>query len=232
MKRSSGFNSPFDILKDFAVKEKTKPEKRTKREAPVSEAKRESTEEELYALAIEGVKPLKHDRVTPEPEDPQSLIHSMREHWRTDDQDVLAELDALVKGRTRFDITSTGEYVEGHVASFDPDILKRLKDGECAIQGHLDLHGLTQEEAKMVLDPFIQNAIALGNRCLLIIHGRGLKSPEGPVLKEAVIKWLTTGRLSHHVLALCSARACDGGTGALYVLLRKRAKKSRWKRPT
>jgi DNA-nicking Smr family endonuclease len=71
----------------------------------------------------------------------------------------------------------------------------------------------------------------LGYRTLLIIHGRGLKSDLGPVLKESVVKWLTTGTLSHLVLAFCSARPCDGGTGALYVLLKKKAGKARWKRP-
>jgi DNA-nicking Smr family endonuclease len=53
----------------------------------------------------------------------------------------------------------------------------------------------------------------------------------GPVLKEGVVKWLTTGTLSHLVLAFCSARPCDGGTGAMYVLLKKRPVKSKWKKP-
>lgn len=229
MKKDPGFNTPFQVLKGVAVREK--PRRTTKPAEPVVPEPPEPNETELFDQAMQGVAPLAHDRVTPEPEDPQALIRAMRAHLRSEEQEVLAELDALVKGRARFDITSTGEYVEGHVASIDPAIMKRLKDGEIALQDHLDLHGLSREEARRALDTFIQNAIALGDRCLLVIHGRGLKSPEGPVLKEAVITWLTTGRLSHHVLALCSARACDGGTGALYVLLRKRPKKSPWKRP-
>ena len=229
MKKDPGFNTPFQILKDVAVQDKSRREVKTAE--PISEKASQTNEAELFDQAMQGVAPLTHDRVTPEPGDPRTLIRAMRAHLRNEEQEVLAELDALVKGRARFDITSTGEYVEGHVASIDPVIMKRLKDGEVALQGHLDLHGLTREEARQALDTFILNAVALGERCLLVIHGRGLKSPEGPVLKEAVITWLTTGRLSHHVLALCSARACDGGTGALYVLLRKRPKKSPWKRP-
>ena len=66
---------------------------------------------------------------------------------------------------------------------------------------------------------------------MLVIHGRGLKSSQGPVLKELLVRWLTTGSLSHLVLAFASARPCDGGTGALYVLLKRRPKKSQFKRP-
>ena len=230
MKKSAGFNAPFQTLKGVSVKPKMAPRVITTEAAPPKQTPPDDSE--LFSQAMHGVKPIKQDRVTPEPEDPTLLVQAMRERIRPDDQSVLEELDALVKGKSRFDITATGEYVEGHVVSINPVIMKRLKKGEFALQGHLDLHGLTRDEARQALDAFILNAVALAERCLLVIHGRGLKSPEGPVLKESVITWLTTGRLSHHVLALCSAQPYDGGTGALYVLLRQRPKKSAWKRPT
>jgi DNA-nicking Smr family endonuclease len=66
---------------------------------------------------------------------------------------------------------------------------------------------------------FIRDGLRRGYRCLKIIHGRGLKSPRGPVLKEFVIR-LLSGPLSKHVDAFATARQCDGGLGALYVLLR------------
>ena len=116
-------------------------------------------------------------------------------------------------------------------SSLDPRVLRQLKSGEFTIQAHLDLHGLVKEVARTTLNSFVQNSHAMGFRSLLIIHGRGLKSDTGPVLKEGVVRWLTTGTLSHLVLAFCSARPCDGGTGAMYVLLKKRPVKSSWKRP-
>ena len=230
MKKPAGFNAPFQVLKGVSVKEKKPPREKTAQAKPPE--KNPPDESELFSQAMHGVKPIKQDRVTPEPEDPTMLVQTMRARIRSDDRLVLEELDALVKGKSRFDITATGEYVEGHVVSINPEIMKRLKKGEFALQGHLDLHGLNRDAARQALDVFILNSVALSERCLLIIHGRGLKSPEGPVLKDSVITWLTTGRLAHHVLALCSARPCDGGTGALYVLLRQRPKKSQWKRPT
>lgn len=230
MKKPVGFNAPFQALKGVNVAPKPAPREKTPEAAPPK--KNPPKESELFSLAMQGIKPIKQDRVMPEPEDPTMLVQAMRARLRSDDQAVLEELDALVKGKSRFDITATGEYVEGHVVSINPVIMKRLKKGEFALQGHLDLHGLTRDEARQALDTFILNAVALTERCLLIIHGRGLKSPEGPVLKESVLTWLTTGRLAHHVLALCSAKPYDGGTGALYVLLRQRPKKSAWKRPT
>jgi DNA-nicking Smr family endonuclease len=65
---------------------------------------------------------------------------------------------------------------------------------------------------------------------ILIIHGRGLSSPAGPVLKTKVIQWLTTGPWRRWVMAFASARLCDGGAGATYVLLRRQPTTKRFKR--
>lgn len=174
---------------------------------------------------------LPNDRVTPEPLDQEAIAHQVRENSRRQDKEVMDTLHDLVSGKTRFDITCTGEYLEGNVIALDPRVLKQLKSGELTIQAHLDLHGHVKEAAKTALMNFLQNCHAMGYRSLLVIHGRGLKSESGPVLKEGVVRWLTTGTLSHLVLAFCSARPYDGGTGALYVLLKKRPLKSKWKRP-
>jgi DNA-nicking Smr family endonuclease len=61
-----------------------------------------------------------------------------------------------------------------------------------------------------------------GKRALLIIHGRGLSSPVKPILKSKVYLWLTTSPWHKWVIAFTSARACDGGAGATYVLLRQK----------
>src|SRR4029077_16045590 len=94
--------------------------------------------------------------------------------------------------------------------------------GEFSYQSHLDLHGLTAEEARGYVERFLTTAHRRGYRCVLVIHGRGLNSEnKEPVLKKRVCAWLARGALSRLVLAFTSARACDGGAGALYVLLRR-----------
>ncbi len=232
MKDDHTFNAPFARLKGLKVASRKKPLQETppqKQAAP--QAKPEPDETSLFSQAMDGVMPLPNDLVMPEPMDQSAIVQQVRENLKRQDQEVVDTLQALVTGKSRFDITCTGEYLEGHVIALDPRVLKQLKSGELTIQAHLDLHGLVKEDAKTALNTFIQNSHAMGCRSLLIIHGRGLRSDLGPVLKEGVVKWLTTGTLSHLVLAFCSARTCDGGTGAMYVLLKKRPVKSKWKRP-
>ena len=95
----------------------------------------------------------------------------------------------------------------------------RLHAGQFSIQGSLDLHGYSGEEVNEEVDAFIRAAFSRGWRCVKIIHGRGLRSVKGPVLKDAVIRRLL-GRWRNQVIAFVSARQCDGGLGALYIILR------------
>lgn len=233
MKDDPTFNAPFLKLKGLKVSAPNKPKEnppvKTATPLPALEAKDDETA--LLSAAMEGVRPIMNDLVMQEPMDQSAIVQQVRDNLKKQDQEVVDTLQALVSGKNRFDVTCTGEYLEGQVISLDPRVLKQLKSGEFTIQAHLDLHGLIKEDAKTTLNAFIQNSHAMGYRSLLIIHGRGLKSDIGPVLKEGVVKWLTTGTLSHLVLAFCSARPCDGGTGAMYVLLKKRPVKSKWKRP-
>jgi len=234
MKEDKPFNTPFSSLKGLKLFGKKKPEsKPQKTQGEKHQIEQQGTEDEcfLFSDAMEGVKPLPNDRVANEPVNQESIASQMLKKAKMQDLQVIDALKDLVSGKNRFDFTCTGEYLEGHVISMDPRVLKQLKLGELTVQAHIDLHGYVKEEAKIALMNFIHNCHALGYRTLLVIHGRGLKSDAGPVLKENVVRWLTTGTLSHLVLALCSARPCDGGTGALYVLLKKRPMKSKWKRP-
>jgi DNA-nicking Smr family endonuclease len=141
----------------------------------------------------------------------------------TDDAEALAALGDLVAGNGSFDITDTDEYVEGRAAGVDPRIVRRLRRGDFAYQAHLDLHQLTADEARRAVDQFLVQAYRRGLRCVLIIHGRGRNSKDQiPVLKERLKVWLGRGALSRSVLAFTTARPCDGGAGALYVLLRRK----------
>ena len=95
--------------------------------------------------------------------------------------------------------------------------MRRLRRGHYRVEMELDLHGLIVPEAKQALREFLSRAIARQCRCVRIIHGKGLGSgPRGPVIKQAVNVIL---RRTEPVVAFCSARQVDGGTGAIYVLL-------------
>jgi DNA-nicking Smr family endonuclease len=97
--------------------------------------------------------------------------------------------------------------------------LRRLKRGDYAVQGRLDLHGMTAVVARERVARFLQNSRHAGHRCVCIVHGRGLNSAGGvSVLKERVRGHLMAAA---SVLAFTSAPASDGGTGAVYVLLRR-----------
>lgn len=132
-------------------------------------------------------------------------------------------LEKIINGTAPFDITFTDEFVEGAIKGIDKRILYKLKNGDFSYQKYIDLHGTTIEEAKEILRRFINKCRLEGIRTILIIHGRGKNSKNKvPVLKQKVIEWLSKGGLRKNVIAFCSARPCDGGTGATYVLLKKR----------
>jgi DNA-nicking Smr family endonuclease len=77
-------------------------------------------------------------------------------------------------------------------------------------------------QAKGAVDAFLEASVRAGHRCVLIVHGRGLNSKDQvPVLKERLKSWLARGSAARRVLAFTTARPCDGGAGALYVLLRR-----------
>lgn len=98
-------------------------------------------------------------------------------------------------------------------------VLRRLKRGYFEIEAELDLHGLTAREAKRLLANFLNRCTADRLRCIHIIHGRGYRSSgQIPILKNKLNLWL---RQHLQVLAFCSSSPADGGTGAVYVLLRR-----------
>src|SRR5206468_3173976 len=120
----------------------------------------------------------------------------------SDETEALTELAELVAGRAPFDITDTDEYVEGAVVGLDPRILSKLRRGEFVAQTHLDLHGMTAENARAAVDHFLLAAYRAGHRCVLIVHGKGRNSKDQiPVLKIRLAVWLARGQWSRLVLA-------------------------------
>jgi DNA-nicking Smr family endonuclease len=99
-------------------------------------------------------------------------------------------------------------------------VLRKLRRGHYSVGAELDLHGLRSEDARQALAEFLHEVRGLRMRCVRIIHGKGYRSgPRGPVLKQKLNGWL---RQRNEVLAFCSARPVDGGSGAVYVLLSSR----------
>ncbi len=102
-------------------------------------------------------------------------------------------------------------------AGVGPDVLRKLRRGEWTVQREIDLHGLRREDAREALAAFVRQAHLHGIRCVRVVHGKGLGSPDKtPVLKERVHSWLTQKR---QVMAFVQARPLEGGAGAVLVLL-------------
>jgi DNA-nicking Smr family endonuclease len=103
-----------------------------------------------------------------------------------------------------------------------PDVLRKLRRGEWSIQSEIDLHGHRVDEAREALVAFLKNALKRNQRCVRVVHGKGLGSQgKTPVLKGKVRAWLVQ---RDDVIAFCQARPAEGGSGALVVLLRPTGK--------
>ncbi len=103
-------------------------------------------------------------------------------------------------------------------AGIGADVLRKLRRGEWSIQAQIDLHGHRVDEAREALSAFLKNALRRNQRCVRVVHGKGLGSQgKAPVLKGKVRGWLVQ---REEVIAFCQARPAEGGSGALVVLLR------------
>ncbi len=125
------------------------------------------------------------------------------------------------------DVFSSAEIIEDcpDILSFSRSglqhkVLKQLRQGKNPIEHALDLHGLTVQQARNELLQFLGECEAAGVRHAIIVHGKGFRSKNKPVIKPMVNRWL---RAADNVLAFHSALPKDGGSGAVYVLLKKLA---------
>jgi len=184
------------------------------------------SDEKLFKQAMEGVTPIPHPNFVerglplppPEKPEPQAEI------------EPLLKLKDLVQHGTGFEVADTPEYVEGTMYHVHPGIARRLHQGDFSIQAYINLHRFKVAEAREAFERFVKWAVATGKTGVLIVHGRGLSSPSEPVLKQKVVEWLTRGPWRKWVVAYATARSCDGGAGATYVLLRRRPISKRLKK--
>ncbi|MEA3149265.1 MAG: hypothetical protein QOD56_204, partial [Gammaproteobacteria bacterium] len=127
-------------------------------------------------------------------------------------------IDPLPEGGGESPAMGGGDALMFQRAGVQTQVVRRLRRGLFPIEDELDLHGLSQSAARDQLAQFLAANRDAGRRCVRIIHGKGYRSgARGPILKIAVDLWL---RRHLDVMAFTSARPIDGGTGAVYVLLR------------
>lgn len=177
------------------------------------------SDEEVFSDAMRGV------RKIPEYSDLPIRAKKVRPHSlkKPRGREPAEDLSEIVEGRAPLDLSVTQEYVSwvnpAYAGEYGRDIAVKLHGGVFSVRDYIDLHGFTAEEAEVVLKGFLKASLTLGMHCVKIIHGRGLRSPGGPVLKELSVRLLKT-KYRKKVIALASARQCDGGLGAVYVLLK------------
>jgi DNA-nicking Smr family endonuclease len=167
----------------------------------------------LFRAAVGEVKPVVNDRVSANPKRPPARPRQAE----LDEQRVM--IDAMQDDRDP-DTLDSAEHLSYARNGVQRRVMRKLRNGYYAIQGELDLHGMTQKEARDAMLAFIteQNR-GMPMCCVRIIHGKGRKTAtEAPVLKPYVAGWL---RQRREILAYSSAKPAHGGTGALYVLLRR-----------
>lgn len=109
----------------------------------------------------------------------------------------------------------------GQIAGVDKRQAERLRRGKTEIEGRIDLHGMTLENAHRRLTDFLEDAQDAGKRAVLVVTGKGVREGTG-VIRMQVPRWLNEPRLRPLVLAYEYAQPKDGGMGALYILLRRK----------
>ena len=204
------------MIKDLAELKALKQRLKSRAEAALkAEQERREREREanLFRTTVGEVAPLRTAaRVsTPLPR-PQPIAHQRL----ADDEAALQEsLSDEFSIDTLLQIDEDLSFVRGGIG---PDVLRKLRGGGWVTQDQLDLHGLRTDQAREALSQFVRDSVKRGMRCVRIIHGKGLGSlGKKPVLKNKVRNWLVQ---KDEVLAFCQARAADGGSGALMVLLK------------
>ena len=205
------------------------PYKKDSTPEPEPEQPEPSRDAELFLSAMQGVDKLDGDTgrqvdVRSEPPVPPAPA-----------QDDAQVMSSFLRGDLEFELEYTDEYMYGFVRGLDSAVFQQLKNGAFSMESHLDLHGMTTEQAMDGLLFFLRENYLQNRRCVLVVTGRGINSPGGfSVLKREIQGWLTRDPLKRVILAFCTAQPKHGGAGALYVLLRRQKKtkgKVRWDTP-
>lgn len=161
-------------------------------------------EQQLFRQSVGKVKRITSDKLHLRPKDTSRVLRQPQES---------RESNAIHMPTTQVDSNDTLRFISPGIRK---DVLKKLENGFFGIDAELDLHGLNTHKAHQTFHNFIGGCIQDGLYSIHIIHGKGYRSADRPILKNELNHWL---RLHPEVLAFCSSRSDEGGTGAVYVLL-------------
>ena len=185
------------------------------RAAEQAEQQRQELARTAFARAVGPVQPLPaQDRVHGHAPRPEPLPRQREADERAALREALSD---------EVDVESlllTDDGLSFRRPGLPAEVLTRLRRGQWAIQAQIDLHGLRRDEARDALAAFVRLALQRSQRCVRVVHGKGLGSPgREPVLKAKVQRWLAQ---CSEVIAFTQATAPQGGAGALVVLLERR----------
>lgn len=183
--------------------------------------KQNSDSSGLWDKIIKTVAPIKSDKISPtnildnqfKKTDAKILATSAKNKLVPNKQIIQKHKNSAADKNTPSDL----RYEEA--SGMDGASSKKLRTGKFDIQATLDLHGMTQQNAYLSLQHFIQTSVLNQFRTILVITGKGSKGRG--VLRNQFPEWLKTGACAQHVLAFGQALAKDGGSGAFYIRLRR-----------
>jgi DNA-nicking Smr family endonuclease len=215
----NSFSNLNSLLDEAGIQLKTPKKTEPPKPAPVfhpaPNAPNECSDEELFTQSMGGVERVAWRR---------SPHASAKPFQPPQNEDAGAEdlrlMQAAADKNAPMEILDHPEYIEGWIGVSGKRFIPRLRNGFYSIQGQIDLHGLSREEAQKEVEEYIAQMSRFHSCCIKIIHGRGINSPtDRATLKESLQNLLCTRKMSRHVVAYSSAQFNDGGVGAVYVLL-------------
>lgn len=167
---------------------------------------------ELFRTSVGEVAIIKHDRAELRSRKPLPI--PLQRH-----ADELAVIKSITENPFMIAEVETGDELYFKRPGVQQRVMEKLRRGQFAIEKELDLHGMTVIDAENALKRFLVHCRQSQHRCVRIIHGKGHGSKDKkPVIKNRLNQWL---QKNDSILAFCSARHVDGGTGAVYVLLKR-----------
>lgn len=160
----------------------------------------------VFEQAVQGIKPLAQRKVrltNPTPPVKRNL-------------ELSNEAPTLFDGSDPRDFVQADDSIAFNREGVPHKTLRKLSKGQYNVEAVLDLHRQTIEEARLAVNQFIHDCLQKGDRCVLLVHGKG-RPGTLPILKNQINHWL---RQAPPVLAFCSAIPRHGGQGAVYILLK------------
>jgi|GEM_PF-6865143 len=211
------------IKKQKANSPKEHEEKTGTQSKNVSHAQKDKDDAALFLSYMNGVKRIdkqdaKQDFIREQKQKEDAL--ALKQQQQKDAQQVMQTLNEMMINAQQWNIEQHGERVYARKPGVSQTLFNQLCQGELLIESSLDLHGLTELEAQEKTRTFIQTSQAYQCRVVLLITGKGMRGLS--ILKGSCVDWLISAPLNQWVIAFASATDADGGSGALYVMLKKK----------